>query len=93
MLQNKLCEKYWTQQIGGYALSNWVTFLITVINIVIRTMNMALIDYVGMDKLSMKVRSIMTSIFVISFINTAIILLFTNADLEHSVLAFIPLRN
>jgi hypothetical protein len=70
-----------------------VTFLITVVNIVIRTMNIALIDYVSMDKLSKKVTSIMTSIFVISFINTAIILLFTNANLEYSILAFIPLRN
>ena len=63
------------------------------INIVIRTMNIALIDYVGMDKLSMQVRSIMTSIFVISFINTAIILLLTNANLDYSVLSFIPLKN
>ena len=56
-------------------------------------MNIALIDYVGMDKLSMQVRSIMTSIFVISFINTAIILLLTNANLDYSVLSFIPLKN
>ena len=70
-----------------------VTFLITVINIIIRTMNIALINYVGMDRLSMQVRSIMTSIFVISFINTAIMLLLTNANLSYSVLRFIPLRN
>ena len=35
----------------------------------------------------------MTSIFVTSFINTGIILLFTNADLGNTVLKFIPLRN
>jgi hypothetical protein len=93
MLQNKICEKYWSQTISGYFLSNLVTVLITVINIVIRTMNIALIDYVGMDKLSMQVRSIMTSIFGISFINTAIILLLVNANLDYSVLSFVPLKN
>ena len=93
MIENELCTKYWTQTFSGLFLSNLVTILITVINIVIRTMNIALIDYVGMDKLSMQVRSIMTSIFVISFINTAIILLLTNANLDYSVLSFIPLKN
>ena len=93
MITKELCETYWEQTLTGLGLSNLVTFLITVINIIIRTMNIALINYVGMDRLSMQVRSIMTSIFVISFINTAIMLLLTNANLSYSVLRFIPLRN
>jgi hypothetical protein len=35
----------------------------------------------------------MLSIFVTSFINTGIILLFTNANLEYSILKFIPITN
>ena len=34
----------------------------------------------------------MISIFITSFINTAIILLLCNADLRYSVLSFIPIR-
>jgi len=35
----------------------------------------------------------MTSIFVSTFINTGIILLFTNADLKYSILYWIPINN
>jgi hypothetical protein len=56
-------------------------------------MNIKLIDYVGSYKVSVQVRAIMTSIFVTSFINTAIILLMANANLEYSPLSFIPFQN
>lgn len=36
---------------------------------------------------------IMQSIFITSFINTGIILLLTNANLEYSVLNWIPINN
>ena len=54
---------------------------------------MTLIDNIGLDTLSLKTSSIMTTIFVASFVNTGIILLFTNAELKYSVLKFIPINN
>jgi hypothetical protein len=42
-----LCDLYSNDMIKSTGLSTAVSFLITVINVVIRTINMRLIDYVG----------------------------------------------
>ena len=75
------------------AFTNAVTVLVSIINIVIRTLNISLINKVGLDTESQKTSLIMQSIFVTSLINTGLTLLFTNANLEFSILSFIPLRN
>jgi len=55
-------------------------------------MNMSLIDRIGYDTLSEKIRSVFTSIFVTSFINTGILLLLANADFSsYPILDIIPL--
>lgn len=73
--------------------SNAVTVLVSVVNILLRSLNMALIERVGLDTQSEKTSMIMQSVFVTSFINSGFILLLTNANFEFSVLKFIPLRN
>lgn len=70
-----------------------VSVLISFINIIIRTVNIALIDTIGYHTQSEATSAVMTSIFISSFINTGIILLFTNADLQYSILHMIPLKN
>jgi hypothetical protein len=77
----------------GLFMTNLVTVLVSIVNIVLRTINMKLIDTVGIDTQSQKTSLIMKSIFITSFINTGIILLFTNANLEFSILKFVPIKN
>jgi len=77
----------------GTVMSSSVSFLIVIVNMVIRTINIKLIDRVGYNTLSVQTSMIMKSIFYASFINTGIILLLTNSDLQYSVLKFIPIRN
>ena len=87
-----LCYQYFYDNALGFFLTNMVSVLISFINIVIRTVNIALIDKIGYHTQSEATSAIMTSIFISSFINTGIILLFTNADLKYSVLSWIPLH-
>jgi len=76
-----LCYQYFYDKYMGLFLTNMVAVLVSFINIIIRTVNMALIDLIGYHTQSEATSTIMTSIFISTFINTGIILLFTNADL------------
>ena len=77
----------------GLLLSNAVTVLVSVVNIVIRTINMSLIAKIGYHTESEQTSAIMTSILASTFINTGLLLLFTNADLSFSsILSWLPLR-
>lgn len=67
-----------------------MTVLVSVVNIIIRTLNIKLVDYISFHTHSQATGAIMLSIFVASFINTGVILLFTNANLDHSILSFVP---
>lgn len=74
-------------------MSNLVTFLVSCINIVIRKLNIALIQKIGFHTESEQTSMIMTSIFVATFINTGIILMLTNANLTYSPLSMVPIYN
>ena len=87
-----LCHQYFYYNIWGLFLTNMVAVLVSFINIIIRTVNISLIDLIGFHTQSQSTTVIMTSIFVSTFINTGVILLFTNADLQYSVLSWIPLH-
>lgn len=89
----ELCKTYSWDYLLGLATANSVTFLISVVNIVLRTVNISLITKVGLPTESLKTSMIMKSIFFTSFVNTGIILLLTNADFRFSVLKFIPINN
>lgn len=93
--EEDICFKYQTDQAKGYTLTNFVTVLVTVINIVIRTINIKLINIIGYPTVSKQVSLIMTSIFWATFINTGVILLMTNANLQYapSPLNIIPIYN
>lgn len=88
-----LCETYAKDTSTGLLLTNLVTVLVSIINIVIRKLNIFLISKVGFHTESGETSLIMQSIFVATFINTGIILLLTNANLSYSVLSFIPIDN
>ena len=90
---SSLCDMYTQDTQMGFFLANLVTFLVSCINIVIRKLNIALIQKIGFHTESEQTNMIMISIFVATFINTGIILLLTNANLAYSVLSFVPIYN
>lgn len=95
MEETDLCYTYWSDFATGFALTNFVTILVTIINIVIRTVNIKLITSIGYATVSKQVSLIMLSIFWATFINTGIILLMTNAELKDTPypLALFPIHS
>lgn len=87
------CDDYQIDIQTGLLLTTVVTVLVSIFNIIIRTVNMNLIDRIGYDTHSERYSAIMTSIFIASYINTGIILSLTNANLSYTFLGFIPIQN
>jgi len=75
---------------GGKALSQVVSISIVVINIILRTIMLSLIKWIGYHTESDQTGAIMTSIFIVQFFNTAILLLLTNANTSYAGLGFLP---
>ena len=73
-------DNYNKDQLVGMGLSKIVSFSIVIVNFVLRTVNMILIKYIGHHTESQQTTAIMTSIFVSSLLNTAILLLLANAN-------------
>lgn len=90
--QEELCYDFFYDKAWGLALTNFVTVLVAIINIVIRKLNINLIEAIGYETVSKQVSMIMQSVFYATFINTGIILLMTNAELQYSVLQWLPLH-
>ena len=92
--KNDVCFVYSKQSNQVVFYSQMVAIAIVVINIVLRVVNVGLVNTIGYHKNSEIVRTIMQFVFVQQFINTALLLLVTNANFEHTPLAFIyPIRN
>jgi hypothetical protein len=88
-----LCHNYQLDMQGGYAISESVSVAVTVVNTIIRTINIILIKFIGYHTESSEITAIMISIFVATFFNTAILLLLADADLSQNPgISWIPLR-
>jgi len=70
-----------------------VSVLVAVINIVIRTVNIKLVDYIGFDTDSQRVSLVMVSVFVAQMVNTGLVSILTNANLDYSIIRFLPISN
>lgn len=79
--KNSLCHNYKSDKYYGLILNNFVTVMVAVINIIIRTINMKLIDFIGYSTDSKRVSLIMVSVFIAQMINTGVIVILTNANL------------
>lgn len=73
-------------------MTNFVTVLVSIMNIVIRKLNIFLIEFIGYDTFSKQTSDVMSTVFWATFVNTGIILLMTNAELRYSVLRMFPLH-
>lgn len=87
------CDQYQQDVRNGLMLTTLVTFLVSFFNIIIRNMNMKLIDCIGYHTQSERYTAIMTSVFITSFVNTGILLLLTNANLDYTFLSFLNISN
>ena len=87
------CGMFTEDMKTAFMLTNIVTALVSGINYFLRGFNIKLIDTIGIEREDVRTLLIMKCIFITTFINTAIILLLTNADLQYSVLSFLPISN
>jgi len=69
-----------------------VAFSIVGINFVLRLIMMVLIKYIGYHTESEQTKNIKSSIFIVQFFNTAILLLLTNANTSDVGLGFLPFK-
>lgn len=91
--KDSTCYTYFTQQSGGYAISQLVTIAITVVNTIIRTLCIMLIKMVGYHTETGEIAAITLTIFVATFFNTGVLLLLADADLSQvKMLSWIPLK-
>lgn len=75
----------------GFTVAELVSISVTLVNMIIRTINIYLIKLVGYHSTSRETSVITETIFLATFLNTAWVLLLGNANLQSSHLKFIPL--
>ena len=68
------------------------SLFLSIANMVVRNFIYQIIDLVKFDNLSSRTSAIITAIFITTFINSGIVMLFTNANLKYSILSFIPIN-
>jgi len=88
-----LCYEFQTDKYSAKALNACVGALVAIINIVIRTVNIKLVDYIGFDTDSQRVSLVMVSVFVAQMVNTGVVSILTNANLDYSIISFLPISN
>lgn len=92
---DSLCHDFAVDMKGGYAISESVSVAITIVNTIIRSINILLIKFIGYHTESEQITVIMLSIFVATFFNTAILLLLAEANFtyeNYALLGWIPLK-
>lgn len=70
-----------------------MTVLVSVINFILKTVNIKSVQFIGLFTEGNQNSFIMTFYFISSFLNTGIILLLVNANLEFSPISFVPINN
>jgi len=91
--KNNLCADFQRDKYTAKVLNIFVAASVAIINIVIRTINMKLVDFIGYDTDSKRVSLVMISVFIAQMVNTGIVTLLTNANLQYSIAAFLPIRS
>ena len=89
-----LCFDYVKYVYGAKAFGYVASFLIVTFNIVIRYVNIYIIEKIGYDKKSQVTTQVMQKILAASFLNTGCLLLLVNANFKYAPFPFnlIPLE-
>ena len=91
---DSICGFYYYQKTLNQIITYSVSILVQIVNYLIRLLVVGLVDFVRYREVSENASVIMQVSFVVSFINTGIIPLLTNANLAYAPIIFswIPLR-
>ena len=87
-----ICHKYEKDYGLKYTFSYSFSIILAITNMIVRSFIYKIIDLNRFDNLSNRTSSIITTIFITTFINSGILILFTNANLQYSILSFIPIK-
>ena len=88
-----LCYNRVMQYTTGYAISESVTVVITVVNTIITMLCKYAIAKIGYHTITGEITAVTMTIFIATFFNTAILLLLADADLSQiTLLSWIPLN-
>jgi len=80
-LQNaNICYDYTKDNLWSSFLSTLVSLSVSVINIILRTVNIILISIIGYHTESNQTKAVMAAVFISTFLNTAILILLTDAN-------------
>jgi hypothetical protein len=86
-----ICHTYFLQFGGGYFLSEAITVVITVVNMIIAILVKMMIHEVGYWTLTAEISAIMVTTFIATFFNTAILLLLADANTSNiTALSWVP---
>jgi hypothetical protein len=73
--EKQLCYEYLKDNYTVLFLKNFVTFLIVVVNVIIKQFMMAFLKFIRYKRISSEMNSIMVWIFFSTFFNTGLLLL------------------
>lgn len=90
----KLCLTYDDEKFTNFLIMQVISLSITGVNFIIRAINIYLIGIIQYHSVSQRIKVITATIFVATFLNTAILLLFSQADLQvySGVISWMPFK-
>ena len=83
---------YVKDELGGFTLTEIITVIVSVVNVIIRDVCIIFIKLIGFHTETAETAAVMTLITVATFFNTAVLMLLSNANTENTILSWIPLR-
>lgn len=83
-----MCNEYLSSVLKVLVITNVITGIITVVNLVIKMSTIELITWIGYDTHSEQLTKITNGVFIGQFFNMAILLLLVYANLSNSNLPF-----
>ena len=90
----EICRDYFSDALWSKALGSSVALVIVVVNLILKSVIILLVNWVGQDTWSKQLSSITNGVFVAQFFNTGILLLLVNANLsEHTSIPFYSYAN
>ena len=89
--QAQICKEYSVYKFLGLAIGNFFTGFIVVVNIILTTIVIKLITWIGYDTHSEQISKITNGVFVAQFFNTALVLPLVQANASQIFPALTPL--
>lgn len=75
-----MCKDYSESMFMNLAIGQSITGFIVVVNLILKTLTIALITWIGYDTHSEQLTKITNGVFIAQFFNTAIVLLIVEAN-------------